>query len=266
MTVVVREPWRLDLLCWIHRAEARAIARELQAPLFDYGGALLPGSRPLLRLSDPCMRRVVAELGTPYCGPGRDALERCFDKYGAHRIVTGAGLDAPGTVLADSARLPQAPFVLKPRRGSDSLGVSIAAAVPPAKRNEDFLVQERIIGREVTVGLFRDEVGVPLEILVPRGKPYSFLRKYLLRPRRATLADEKLRGAAGRIARALGIDWAARVDFIVEDGSGRACFLECDAAPLVGPDSAFAASFAAAGVSRARQLEWLVGAGAPASA
>jgi hypothetical protein len=60
---------------------------------------------------------------------------------------------------------------------------------------------------------------------------------------------------AEQIGRALGVDWAARVDFIVRDG--RPFFLECDAAPLVGPDSAFAASFAAAGVKRATQLAWL---------
>jgi D-alanine-D-alanine ligase-like ATP-grasp enzyme len=58
------------------------------------------------------------------------------------------------------------------------------------------------------------------------------------------------------VGRLLGIDWAARVDFIVRDGTP--FFLECDAAPLVGPDSAFAASFAAAGVERAAQLRWLV--------
>jgi len=60
------------------------------------------------------------------------------------------------------------------------------------------------------------------------------------------------------VARALGVDWAARVDFIVEEHSGRPHFLECDAAPLVGADSAFAASFTAAGVDRRRQLEWLM--------
>jgi D-alanine-D-alanine ligase-like ATP-grasp enzyme len=258
MIVVVREPWRPDPLAWIHRAEARAIARELRAPLVDYEGSL-PADRALLRLSDAFMRRVVAGSRAAYLGPGRDALERCFDKYEAHRIVAGAGMDAPGTVLADSAALPRAPFVVKPRRGSDSIGVRVATRLPAGKRNPDHLVQDLVVGREVTVALFRGEAGIPLEILVPRGKPYSFLRKYLLRPRRVSLPDEALRAAARRIAGLLGVDWAARVDFIVEDATARACFLECDAAPLVGPDSAFAASFAAAGVDRARQLRWLLG-------
>lgn len=257
--VVVREPWRPDPLAWIHRAEARAMAGELRAPLVEYAGKLPPGCA-LLRLSDAFMRRVVGELDAPYRGPGREAFERCYDKYEAHRIASANGLDSPETVLADSPKLPAAPFVLKPRRGSDSIGVRIASVVPKAKRNRDHLAQVRVVGREVTIALFRDEVGLPLEIRVPPGKPYSFLRKYLLRPRRAPFADDALRALARRVGQVLGVDWAARVDFIVEAGTGRAWLLECDAAPLVGPDSAFASSFAAAGVDRGRQLDWLVGA------
>jgi D-alanine-D-alanine ligase-like ATP-grasp enzyme len=127
-----------------------------------------------------------------------------------------------------------------------------------AKRNVDHLVQARIIGHEVTVALFRDQVGTPFRILVPPGEIYSFSSKYLFRPGRLPLEDEALRDRAQRIGRALGVDWAARVDFIVEEKSKRAYFLECDAAPLVGADSAWAMSFTAAGVDRERQLEWLV--------
>jgi len=255
--VVVCEPWRMDPLAWIHRAEARAIARELDAPLAAFRGAL-PADHALLRLSDPVMRRVVRDPARPYCGPGSAALERCYDKYEAHRIVAEAGVDVPATALADSPALPNAPFVLKPRRGSDSIGVEIAHCVSPAKRHESYLAQERIVGDELTVGVFREQTGMPLRIFLRPGRPYSFLRKYLMRPRRAPVPDERIRGVASRVAQLLGVDWAARVDLIVEAGTGRICFLECDAAPLVGPDSAFAASFAAAGVDRAQQLRWLL--------
>ena len=254
--VVARERWRAHPLAWIHRAEARAIARELGAALVEYPD--LPGERALLRLSDPVMRRIIGEIQSPYYGPGRDALERCYDKIQAYRIVSHAGFDIPETFLGDSQALPQAPFVVKPRRGSDSIGVRIASDVAPSKRNVDHLVQARIIGHEITIALFRDQVGVPFRILVPPGEIYSFSGKYLFRPGRLPLEDEALRDRARRIGQALGVDWAARVDFIVEEKSKRAYFLECDAAPLVGPDSAWAASFLAGGVDRKRQLEWLV--------
>ena len=255
--VVVCEPWRMDPLAWIHRSEARAIARELDAPLVAFDGSL-PASRSLLRLSDPVMRLVVRDLIVPYCGPGSAALERCYDKYEAHRIVTSAGIDGPQTLLADSSALPAAPFILKPRRGSDSIGVHVVSSVPAGKRSGYYVAQERIVGEEVTVGVFREQTGLPLRIFLPPGTPYSFLRKYFFRPRRDILADERIREVASRAAAALGVDWAARVDLMIEQGTGRICFLECDAAPLVGPASAFAASFAAAGIDRARQLEWLL--------
>jgi len=244
---VVREPWRAHPLAWIHRAEARGIARELGAQLIS--GKVPPGS--LLRLSDPVMREVVRTLRVPYFGPGSAALERCYDKYQACRRIASA----PRTYLASEAHSLPAPFVLKPRRGSDSIGVRLVGDVPPRKRNEDHLVQERIVGDEVTVALFRERVGVPLRILLPPGTPYSFLHKYLWRPARQVLHDEAILDAAFAAGRALGVDWAARVDFIVCDGVPH--FLECDVAPLVGRGSAFAASFAAAGVKRATQLAWL---------
>jgi D-alanine-D-alanine ligase-like ATP-grasp enzyme len=254
--VVVREPWRAEPLAWIHRAEARAIARELGAPLAVLGGAL-PAGVALLRLSDPVMRAAVRDSATPYRGPGSAALELCYDKLEAHRRVVAAGIDAPETSLANASP-PGAPFVLKPRRGSDSIGLRVAHSIPHARRNEDHLVQSRIVGDEVTVGVFRGEVGMPLRILLPPGTPYSFLRKYFWRPGGAPLDDARVCEIAQRVARILNVDWAARVDLIIEAGTGRICFLECDAAPLVGPDSAFAASFAAAGVDRERQLRWLV--------
>jgi hypothetical protein len=67
-----------------------------------------------------------------------------------------------------------------------------------------------------------------------------------------------VREFALRIAAGFAIDWAARIDLIHETATGRLRFLECDVAPLVGPDSAFAASLAAGGVPRAAQLELLL--------
>jgi D-alanine-D-alanine ligase-like ATP-grasp enzyme len=69
---------------------------------------------------------------------------------------------------------------------------------------------------------------------------------------------ERTRTTALTIARLFEINWAARVDFIYEPRSDRLCFLECDAAPLVGAASAFAASLAAAGVTRGEQLRLLI--------
>jgi D-alanine-D-alanine ligase-like ATP-grasp enzyme len=104
---------------------------------------------------------------------------------------------------------------------------------------------------------------MPLRIHLPEGTPYSFSRKYLLRPPRSPLANAafaaRVRDSAGRIAEVFGVRWAARIDLIHEQATGRLRFLECDAAPLVGARSAFAASLAAAGMGRAEQLRLLLG-------
>jgi D-alanine-D-alanine ligase-like ATP-grasp enzyme len=259
----VREPWRAHPLAWIHRAEARGIARELAAPLITWNGS--PAGRLLLRLSDPAMLRVATELtraGAPYWGPRPEVMEACYDKLQATRLVAGEGIDCPKTVLGNAPGRLDFPIVAKPRRGSDSLGVRLVrkGPLPERYRSSEFLLQEYVRGAEITVGLIGGRVGRPLAIELAAGKIYSFARKYVLRPPRGLLQDlalaMRVREAAARIARLLSVNWAARVDFIA-DPAGRLCFLECDVAPLVGARSAFAESLAVAGIDRAEQLRLL---------
>ena len=275
-TTVIIEPWRAHPLAWIHRGEGRAIARELgqaDRPVTvlsfraDRASELPPGS--LLRLSDPAMfaaAQALGRAGIRYVGPSAAVMARCYDKWVAHGIANAAGVDCPATALAPDAAGFRLPLVVKPRCGSDSLGMRLVRSgpIPQRARSARFIAQERIVGAELTVGVIHDCVGMPLWIDLPEGTPYSFARKYLLRPRRGPLADaalaERVRRLATEIAGVFAVDWAARVDLIHETATGRLRFLECDVAPLVGAASAFAASLAAGGVPRAEQLELLLGA------
>ena len=276
MTItVVRESWRPHPLAWIHRAEAGAIAGELRRAglavniaVFREGAlSSLPPGPLLLRLSDPLMLRATRALrhaSISYIGPDAAVMERCYDKYEACRIAAARGVSCPATALAHESDAIPRPLVLKPRRGSDSIGVRLIAngAIPSRQRNADYIAQQQVRGTELTVGVFRGRVGMPLRIDLPEGVPYSFARKYLLRPRATPLVDgelaQRIRAAALEVAGILGADWAARIDLIIETASGRLRFLECDVAPLVGAGSAFTASFAAAGVARAEQLRLLL--------
>jgi D-alanine-D-alanine ligase-like ATP-grasp enzyme len=154
--------------------------------------------------------------------------------------------------------------VLKPRRGSDSIGVRLLrdGPIPEHARTDGYITQQYVRGAELTVAVFRDRAGMPLRILLPEETPYSFFRKYLLRPCHAPLADaglaERVRRTALEIAGIFGVDWAARIDLIHETGTDRLRFLECDVAPLIGANSAFVASLEAAGMSRAEQLQMLL--------
>jgi D-alanine-D-alanine ligase-like ATP-grasp enzyme len=272
VTVVVIEPWRAHPLAWIHRGEARAIANELRRTghavreVRFRGDAALP-TGALLRLSDPVMEvaaQVLSRAGVPYLGPGTAVMARCYDKWEAHRVASAADVDCPATALASDASGLPFPLIVKPRRGSDSIGLRLVGdgPIPRRTRNTDYIAQERIVGAELTVAVIHGRVGMPLRLFLPEGTPYTFARKYLLRPGRGPLEDaplaEKVRALALRIAEVLAIDWAARVDLIQETTTGRLRFLECDVAPLVGPDSAFAASLAAAGIARQEQLDLLL--------
>jgi glutathione synthase/RimK-type ligase-like ATP-grasp enzyme len=270
---VVHERWRPSPLAWIHRAEARSIAAELAdaglpARLLRFDA--VTKSREdllLLRLSDPVMleaARALTKASIHYLGPGAAVIERCYDKLEATRIARASGIDCPETWLATDALGAVFPVVLKPRCGSDSIGVRVLrrAPLPQRFRSETHIVQRFVHGVEITVALLHGHIGRPLQILLPEGTPYSFARKYLVPARRRALEDEpvtaQVRSCAEGLARALGVDWAGRIDFIRESGSGRLMFLECDVAPLVGAASAFAASLLAGGISRRQQLRLLV--------
>jgi D-alanine-D-alanine ligase-like ATP-grasp enzyme len=273
---VVRERRRPHPLAWIHRSEAASIAAELRAAgcatrLVELRGAALadlPQGPLLLRLSDPVMCDATAALeaaSIAFIGPGAAALARCYDKYETWRIASAAGLDCPATTLASGAEAMAFPLVVKPRRGSDSIGVRLLHTGPllARLRTDRYIAQERVLGAELTVAVLHGRVGIPLRILLREGAIYSFARKYLWRPGRAVLAEphlvERVRGFALRVAATLGVDWAARIDLFHEAPTGRLRLLECDAAPLVGAQSAFAASLAAAGMERGEQLRLLLG-------
>ncbi|HEX2227190.1 MAG TPA: ATP-grasp domain-containing protein, partial [Candidatus Binatia bacterium] len=226
---LLREPWRAHPLAWIHRGEARAIAGELRRAghevhvlryradsIQNFSSELL-----LLRLSDPVMLAAVQALtsaGRSFIGPSAEVMARCYDKYEAHRVAAANRVDCPSTALANAAGSMGFPAVLKPRRGSDSLGVRLlrGGPVPARFRTEAHIAQEYIRGTELTVAVLDGHVGMPLHIQLPEGTPYSFLRKYLLRPPRSPVADTALAarvtGSARRIAEVFGVQWAARID------------------------------------------------------
>jgi D-alanine-D-alanine ligase-like ATP-grasp enzyme len=195
------------------------------------------------------MLRAVGSLtaaGIPYVGPAATVMQLCYDKRAAIDRLRAAGIDTPADVTSF-------PMVIKPRRGSDSLGVRIARSGPIP---DDYLAQELLAGTEITVAVLHETVGAPLRIELPPGSIYSFARKYLLRPRRVPIVDKQVQKTALRIATLFGVNWAARVDFI--RCGNRLVFLECDVAPLVGVGSAFCDSLAAGGMPRAEQLRRLI--------
>ena len=170
---VLCDPWRFYPLAWIHRIEARAIATELKrlghaVTLLAFREnriADLPQGLLLLRLSDPVMLLATRALSTatrPFTGPAAAVMQNCYDKYCAARLAAAPGIDCPATVLARDAGAVPFPVVLKPRQGSDSIGIKLwqAGLIPPRWRTEAHIAQERIRGLELTVGMVRGRMGI----------------------------------------------------------------------------------------------------------
>jgi hypothetical protein len=179
--IVLCESWQPHPLVWIHRAEARFFAEELRRAGYaarlvrfrDDSISDLSSGLLVLRLSDPVMLAAVQTLtraAIPFLGPSAAAMERCYDKYEAYRVATAHGVDCPATALASEASMTSIPMLLKPRRGSDSIGVRLLrdGRIPARARTDRYITQQYVRGVELTVAVFRERAGMPLAFFCPR--------------------------------------------------------------------------------------------------
>lgn len=139
---------------------------------------------------DGTVQQRLDELGVPYTGCGAEASRLGFDKVLTKQCCLRAGVPTARFVVIDSpdARWPMSwtpPVVLKPVRQGSSVGLQFVERVAdwPAALKDAFrydtqvLVEERIAGRESTVGILGDEV-LPLVEVRPKQGTYDYKNKY----------------------------------------------------------------------------------------
>jgi D-alanine-D-alanine ligase len=137
-------------------------------------------------------------LGVPYTGSGVLASSLAMDKEMAKRILANAGLDVPrgtivrGTSAADlaPARTIGLPLFVKPVGSGSSVGAAIverdadlAAAVADAIRNDPdgrALVEERLVGRELTVAVIGNDdlTALPVIEITTKRAFFDYSAKY----------------------------------------------------------------------------------------
>jgi D-alanine-D-alanine ligase len=128
--------------------------------------------------------------GVPYTGCDRESSRIAFDKVLTKELCSKAGVPvARSVVLRDpNASLPRdvrLPLVVKPVRQGSSVGLQFvdhAEAWPAALRNSlrfdsEVLVEERVIGRETTVGILGAEA-LPIVEVRPKVGAYDYRNKY----------------------------------------------------------------------------------------
>lgn len=188
---------------------------------------------------DGTVQAELDKLGVPYTGCDAEASRKGFDKVLAKQCFLAAGVPTARFAVFDSpgASWPMGwnpPVILKPACQGSSVGLQFvervgdwSAALEEALRHDTkVLMEEKVIGRECTVGILGDQT-VPISEVRLKSGLYDYKTKYTAGAAEhfcpapfddATAA--RVRAAALGAFRAIGGRDYARVDVIVRpDGS-----------------------------------------------
>lgn len=218
-------------------------------------------------------------MGIKYTGGGYLASGLAMDKLMTKRMMDAAGIPTPKwrqleyggeDVERLAAELPM-PCVIKTATGGSSLGVFLPEDRKELKdaliRVQDFsgkvLVEERIYGRELTVGVLGDRALPAVEIL-PAEKDFDYAAKYQIGgareicPAPITPEQQETMGKlALKLHRTLGLEVYSRTDFIL-DGEGRFWCLEVNSLPGMTSASLVPKEAAAVGMTYNQLCEEIV--------
>jgi D-alanine-D-alanine ligase len=216
---------------------------------------------------DGTIQQQLDQLGVAYTGCDAEASRIAFDKVLTKQRCVKAGVPTAKFVVIDSADTPwprgwQPPVVVKPVRQGSSVGLQFvervadwAGALREALRYDtELLVEERIEGRETTVGILAGEA-LPIVEVCPKQGSYDYRNKYTAGATdyfcpanfdRETTA--RIQAAALGAFKAIGGRDYARVDVMVR-ANGEPVVLEVNTLPGMTETSLLPKAAAAAGLS-----------------
>lgn len=244
---------------------------------------------------DGTVQGVLEALGLPYTGSGPAACIRATDKVLAKHLMREAGIPTPhfhslrevvvkelggGAALASLERDLGFPLVVKPSRGGSALGVKFAsesAELPGAmvgafSYDETVLLERHIDGRDLAVSVLEGEEGGPPEALpvveaVPRQEGfYDYESRYEI-GRTTFVCPAELEAETTARAQQLALDvysllgchGVARVDLLLEHGSGELWVLETNVVPGLTETSLLPQAADAAGIDFGTLVERILG-------
>ena len=225
-----------------------------------------PGSNPGIDVVFPVLHGTFGEDGTlqglleladlAYVGPGVLASSLCMDKEVMKRVCRERSLPVVDwvTVYRDQiypesiAERLDFPLFVKPANLGSSVGISKAnnldelrvALQLAAQYDHKIIVERTIVGQELECSVIGNEkpiASTPCEI-VPSREFYDYEDKYLLDQAKtllpANLTREEIadvRRVAVEAYQALGCEGMARVDFLMDRGSGQLYINEVNTIP-----------------------------------
>ncbi len=194
------------------------------------------------------LQKILEREGIRYTGSGPEACRLAMDKAASRLRFEEAGIRIPRGIVVEGFLDPRLdliglPVFAKPAAGGSSIGVScarnraeLAGALKTAFREDArVIVEERIAGREMTVGILGQEA-LPIIEIIPTGDFFDYGAKYGdtgTRYETPSGLSDKEESEPKRLAlaahRALGCSGFSRVDFILSPAGAYA--LEVNAIP-----------------------------------
>jgi D-alanine-D-alanine ligase len=205
----------------------------------------------------------------PYLGSNSYSSANCFDKAVARRALQASAILMPvgDSVTAETYQthpFRQKPHVLKVARGGSSIGTLWAPQpdqVPPEKIDQLFqldeaaVIEELIVGTEITVPVL-DKTALPvIEIVPPAGEKFDYPNKYngrtkeLCPPKTVDAETQhKAQRLAERVHEIMQCRHLSRVDIMI-GRDGRLYVLEINIMPGLTEQSLYPKGAAAAGLT-----------------
>lgn len=217
---------------------------------------------------DGQVQKILEAHGLAFLGSGSESSKNSFDKALARKILEDNGIKMPKSEIVTretykNSVLAKKPHVLKVLRGGSSIGTYLVyepAVADQAKIEEVFsldteaLVEELIMGVEITVPILDGKALPVIEIVPPEGGEFDYDNKYNGRSQEIcpakSISNEKQKEAQAiseKVYKILGCRHFSRVDIMV-DKTGQLFVLENNTLPGMTEQSLFPLSAKVAGM------------------
>ncbi len=216
------------------------------------------------------------KLGVVYTGCGAEASRIAFDKVLTKRKCIDAGVPTARFAVVSSGQTPlpaglALPLVAKPVRQGSSVGLQFveraenwrSAIAEALKFDSEVLVEEKIVGRETTVGIL-DGAPLPVVEVRPKAGSYDYKNKYTSGATEYfcpadfdPATTRKIQVAARGAFRAIGGRDYGRVDVMVS-ATGDPVVLEVNTLPGMTETSLLPKAAAAAGLGYAELCQRMI--------
>ncbi|HEY3218605.1 MAG TPA: D-alanine--D-alanine ligase [Candidatus Limnocylindria bacterium] len=280
---------------------AHELPKGLESEIESAAKALVPATRAINDSADPVdvvfislygtwgedgrIQGLLDTLGIPYTGSGVLASALAMDKVMAKTVLAAAGIDVPRGAVVTAASFPELergrrvglPVFVKPVGGGSSVGAAVVrraedlgAAVADALRYDDrVLIEEYVVGRELTVAVIGNDDVTPLPVveIVTKREFFDYQAKYdagaseeIVPARIPGEVSRRAQSLAVKAHQVLGCRGMSRTDFVWN--GDRMATLEVNTIPGMTANSLLPKAAKAAGIEFgdlcARLLDWAI--------